>query len=254
MLKKVMVGLIGISSLAIVSFAADNIPSSSINWSEEIIKLLLAPIIAFLIPIMWKLSSIPINKYREKSMRNDSLIEVKLDLSLDKDIFEKAIFKCLLIRFGTDSYIKDMASESEKHDGRLRNEIIIGSCNNGNLSYTIPLHKRIGTQFKCYLELETKDEIENIVDRIKIIENKMDKKNKEIMELEREIENKESEFYLENKKRIRALEKEILKEESPIYDLGISCSKDKNRLFFLIRGYGSTKTVDNLYNNMLFPI
>lgn len=189
-------------------------------------------------------------------MRKDSLVKAKLDLDLDRDIFEKAIFKCLLIRFGTDSYIKDMASESEKHDGRLRNEIIVGSCDNGNLSYTISLHKRIGTQFKCYLELDTKEEIESIVEKIKIIENKMDKKNKEISKLENEIKNKEpeSEDYLINKKKIKILEKEIRNEEAPIYDLGISCSKDKNRLFFLIRGYESTKTVDGFYNNMLFPI
>lgn len=39
-----------------------------------------------------------------------------------------------------------------------------------------------------------------------------------------------------------------------IYDLSFSSSQHKNRIFFLLRDYGETTTVDHLTNNMLFPI
>lgn len=64
MLKRVIIGLIVISTISISSFAAEN-TSDPVKWEELIIKVLIAPIIAFLIPIMWKLSAIPINKYEK---------------------------------------------------------------------------------------------------------------------------------------------------------------------------------------------
>lgn len=39
-----------------------------------------------------------------------------------------------------------------------------------------------------------------------------------------------------------------------IYDLGFSGSNNKNRIFFLLRDYGTTETVDGFKNNMLFPV
>lgn len=128
------------------------------DFSKFFDDMVLAPLIAFFIPIMWKLSSIPINLTREYFMRKTSLIEIDLNIKLDSESFKNATFKCLLIRFGTDKYIKDMASDREKHDGRLRNKTIEGLYNNGKVIYSIPLHKRIGTQFKCYLEVPTKQE------------------------------------------------------------------------------------------------
>lgn len=104
---------------------------------------LLVPFIAFLIPIMWELATVPISYLKEWRMRKSSILEI--DLKLDTELIQtKNIhFKCLLVRYGTDHYIKDMASDREKHDGRLRNTIIEGTITNKFLHYHIPLHRRI---------------------------------------------------------------------------------------------------------------
>ena len=115
--------------------------------------LLLAPILALLVPIIWNFASIPISFIREFFMKKPAIIQ--LDLALEYPEFNNARFKCLIIRYGTDEYIKSMANDQEKYDGRLRNDIIDGIYDKGKLSFNIPLHKRIGTQFKCFLEVDT---------------------------------------------------------------------------------------------------
>lgn len=167
---------------------------------DSLKDLLLAPFIAFLIPIMWALAKIPIAYIHELIMRKQSLI--KIDLRLDTELakLENVRFFCLIIRYGTDSYIKDMASNNEKYDGRLRNTVIEGSLENGQLIYRIPLHKRIGTQFKCFLETPTKEAVDQIM------------KNRDIYK--------------------------------NISDLSFSCSNNRNRIFFILKGHGTTKSVD----------
>jgi len=172
------------------------------------VDLLLAPVFALLVPIIWNFASIPISYIREFFMKKPAII--KLDIDLEYPEFTNASFKCLLIRYGTDEYIKSMANDQEKYDGRLRNNIINGTYSGGKLSFNIPLHKRIGTQFKCFLDVKTKEEAEKIVKMAEKFEN--------------------------------------------IYDLSFSSSQYKNRVFFLLKDYGSTLTVDKLTNNMLFPI
>jgi hypothetical protein len=170
--------------------------------------LLLAPILALIVPIIWNFASIPISWLREFFMKKPAIIHIGIDLEYKE--LKNAVFKCLVVRYGTDEYIKSMANDQEKYDGRLRNEIVDATHTNGVLSFNIPLHKRIGTQFKCFLEVDTKEEAEEIVKQC----DKFD----------------------------------------GIYDLSFSSSQHKNRVFFLLKDYGETLTVDKLKNNMLFPI
>lgn len=54
---------------------------------------------------------------------------------------------CLVIRFGTDAYLATMASEQERRQGRLINGVIeIGA----NMILNLPVHRKLGTQFKLY--------------------------------------------------------------------------------------------------------
>ena len=78
------------------------------------------------------------------------------------------------------------------------------------MQHTQTVYSLIGTQFKCFLEADTKEEAEEIVKQC----DKFD----------------------------------------GIYDLSFSSSQHKNRVFFLLKDYGETLTVDKLKNNMLFPI
>ncbi len=66
-------------------------------------------------------------------------------------------FYCLIVRYGTDQYVGSLASDQEKYEGRLKNEkrkISVRFDNDGNavLTLTLPVHKRMGTQFKCFAE------------------------------------------------------------------------------------------------------
>jgi len=178
------------------------------SFEFDLIKLILAPIAALAIPIIWNFASIPIAYLREKSMKKPSAVKIDLDLNYPE--LEHAKFKCLIVRYGTDEYIKSMANDQEKYDGRLRNDIIDVNYQDGSLHFVIPLHKRIGTQFKCFLETESKEKAEKIIQRTE--------------------------------------------DFSGIYDLSLASSQHKNRVFFLLKDYGETKTVDGLKNNMIFPI
>lgn len=176
--------------------------------TDTVLKILLAPIAAFLIPIFWNFASIPISFLRELAMNSPSLVEMEFELS--DPCLDKAQFKCLLVRYGTDEYIRSMASEQEKYDGRLRNKMIDCLYENGKLSFTIPVHKRIGSQFKCFMEVPSESEARDIIEK-----------------------------------------QSKLKE---IYDLSHSSSQNRNRIYFLLRDYGETVTVDGLKNNMIYPV
>ncbi len=138
------------------------------NFELDLLKLFLAPVAALIIPIVWNFASVPIAYLREKSMKKPSAVNINLDLNYtEHPELENARFKCLVVRYGTDEYIKSMANDQEKYDGRLRNDIIEIDHQKGRLDFVIPLHKRIGTQFKCFLEVESKEQAEKIVQNAK---------------------------------------------------------------------------------------
>lgn len=66
--------------------------------------------------------------------------------------------RCLIIRYGTDQYIEHLASDRERQDGRLQNRVIqvpIQAHSDGSTTFRlrIPVHKRLGTQFKCFVDV-----------------------------------------------------------------------------------------------------
>jgi hypothetical protein len=75
--------------------------------------------------------------------------------------FEKgsAEIFCLIVRYGSDQYIEHMASDREKYDGRLINKAVkvqVERAEDGLVSFLLdlPVHKRLGTQFKCYVDVK----------------------------------------------------------------------------------------------------
>lgn len=66
--------------------------------------------------------------------------------------------RCLVVRYGTDNYIERLASDREKYDGRLQNRAItvpITVHEDGSTGFrlSVPVHKRLGTQFKCFVDV-----------------------------------------------------------------------------------------------------
>jgi hypothetical protein len=76
-------------------------------------------------------------------------------------------FSCLHVRFGSDQYLSSLASDQEKYEGRLRNAILpipmrFDSSGNAIFTLRLPLHKRIGTQFKCFVTVRHADAVDAV--------------------------------------------------------------------------------------------
>lgn len=109
--------------------------------------------------IFWWLATWATQWFEEKISRAPKTIEIvisKMDGIFDK---QKTRPQCLLVRYGTDQYIEHMASDAERYAGRLRNEIIdIEVVKDATTSVVhfvlkLPVHQRMGTQFKCYVDV-----------------------------------------------------------------------------------------------------
>ena len=84
------------------------------------------------------------------------IIDCPIDLTwLDRGLegFEiKTIpMYCLIVRFGNDMYLTQIASDQEKFEGRLQNLVIPVDLSRDIVKLRLPVHRRIGTQFKLYL-------------------------------------------------------------------------------------------------------
>jgi hypothetical protein len=69
--------------------------------------------------------------------------------------------RCLIIRYGSDDYLTELASPQDQWIGRLRNRALTmaskvdGRTHQLSASVMIPVHRRLGTQFKCFVDFKT---------------------------------------------------------------------------------------------------
>lgn len=127
----------------------------------------------------------------------------------------KEIKKCrlLFVRYGNDQYLKELASDREKHHGRLRNRIKpvkVRELNDGSLEleFKVKIHTRLGTQFKLFLDVE--GDVEKV--------------------------------------------KDYLNSHDNVYDVSDSLRPNKTRVFFLIRDFAETQTIEGFKNNIIWPV
>lgn len=67
-------------------------------------------------------------------------------------------WRLLLIRHGSDDYLRHMAGEADRQIGRTRHDVIsmkLALSNTGEvtLSWKLPVHRRLGTQFRCFADV-----------------------------------------------------------------------------------------------------
>jgi hypothetical protein len=146
---------------------------------------------------------------------------VLIGRSLSRDEYEQlkrviSGFYCLIVRYGTDQYLQHLASDEERHEGRLRLkvipiQVIFDQNDNASFQLTLPVHKRLGTQFKCFVEVWKLEEVNQVVAK--------------------------------------------LKQCQCILDIGQSHSQHRNRIYFLLDHFFTVKTVegDAIKNNYIFP-
>ena len=159
-----------------------------------------------------------VRKLEKKVEERMNLLNLKTSilLDLDRNILNWGKFYYLPVRYGTDQYIRDMANDEEKWIGRLRNEIYPlkvreVSSDKVEIQLKLKVHRRLGTQFKLFYELNSKYQ-----NRVKEIES--------------------------------AFSRSGLK-----YSFASSPAGNR-RIFFLLKEFGTVRTVDGLKNNMCFPI
>jgi hypothetical protein len=75
---------------------------------------------------------------------------------------------CQIIRYGTDQYIEKMASDQERYEGRLQNRVYkLKSRRDCRGQYIVrlalPVHKRLGTQFKLFVRLKDPSKADDVV-------------------------------------------------------------------------------------------
>ena len=83
-----------------------------------------------------------------------------LNLGPFEEIPPTARLKCILVRYGTDKYLEHLAPAQDKFEGRLRNKVyeVQPACSKDNLftfKASIPVHRRLGTQFKFFFEVDS---------------------------------------------------------------------------------------------------
>jgi hypothetical protein len=99
-------------------------------------------------------------------------------------------WKCLVVRFGTDAYLMHLASEQERFEGRLRNKVVPVETRNVPLllgierhvigTFKLPVHRRLGTQFKLFFEVPTERIAERIAKSSAFLETSIDKSTRPI--------------------------------------------------------------------------
>lgn len=97
-----------------------------------------------------------LHSWHLRTMTRHTVALARKQLPFDHRILKP---RCLIIRYGTDRYIEHLASDREKQDGRLQNRVIdvpIQAHGDGSTTFRlrIPVHKRLGTQFKCFVDVE----------------------------------------------------------------------------------------------------
>jgi len=76
----------------------------------------------------------------------------------DFDQVRKSVrgWRLMVVRYGTDDYLRSLAGEADRHIGRPRHDsrsmrLRLSASGEAVLRWTLPVHRRMGTQFRCYV-------------------------------------------------------------------------------------------------------
>ena len=195
---------------ALLGRIMNNLPDSLLL--ESLILGALATVLTAVIRIVWAGSSWLIE--RAVFLLSRSLTHHVIYLG-PVEAFPPGIrFSVLIIRFGTDQYISTMASDRERLVGRLQLKIypaeVRGKKDGAYLSFKVPVHKRLGSQFKVFADVEPGVDLEEIM--------------------------------------------QVFNANEEIHEVSISDSKFDRRIYFLLKDYAQTQTVDGPVNNFIYPV
>ena len=140
-------------------------------------------------------------------------IEVTFDAHPDVPSEIEAL-RYLFIRYGNDTYLKELASDQERHHGRLRNivrKVEVSDLPDGGkrIKLRLKVHKRLGTQFKLFVDVAG-----------------------DPAAVARYLNSHPNVYEVESSPR----------------------PGNRSRVFFLVRDFPTITTVDGFENNMIWPV
>lgn len=131
----------------------EQLPASLGNFNLYVDTTLVVALAAVIWTVARRLSQ---ELYFMMSLRTE---EISFRLAPKKDIPGNIkSLNYLFIRYGNDSYLEKMASDEERYHGRLRNKVVCVTNkkprSGDEVMVRIRLHKRLGTQFKFFIDIE----------------------------------------------------------------------------------------------------
>ncbi|MDO9524127.1 MAG: hypothetical protein Q7J57_01090 [Gemmobacter sp.] len=133
--------------------------------------------------------------------------------------------RLLFIRHGNDTYLQHLASDQEKHHGKLRNKVLPVTVQKGPdgvaINFRIRVHTRLGTQFKLFVDVAPSGPLT-----------------------------------LDNAAQDPAVQEVVayLKLHPNVHDVSVSGRPGRARVFFLLRDFDDVQTIEGFRNNMIWPV
>jgi len=129
---------------------------SALKNPHTLILLLNSALVAAVIRLVWLGITWLVDDIRFRRSAEPRTFSPELDFPRPANL-QGVTFSVLIVRYGTDPYIRDMASAAERSDGRLQNAVhTVDYTQAGDgpakLHLTVPMHRRLGTQFKWFAE------------------------------------------------------------------------------------------------------
>jgi hypothetical protein len=143
-------------------------------WSPKTAIQILAgsAVITALINTIWFAVSLGLQRFQQWWNAKSTIYPVAFSRGMTRERYAQIKdqiegFSCMHVRFGSDQYLSSLASDQEKYEGRLRNKILpiemrFDASGNAIFTLRLPLHKRIGTQFKCFVTVRREDAVEAV--------------------------------------------------------------------------------------------
>lgn len=141
--------------------------------SDEIVAALLVLVLTPFVRFLWLAGTVGFNHFREWAGQRVETCRIELGpFTIPLDRIEHmpghVTVCCLTIRYGLDEYLERLASEQEKFEGRTRLRIdrFVFRLDREARTYrgklAIRVHKRLGTQFKLFIEADGNRHAESI--------------------------------------------------------------------------------------------
>ncbi len=128
-------------------------------WWPLVVAPLFVALCTFLGGLAWA-AAVATSRW-SRSRINQVIVEIELKWLRDAiaampGTIPAGTLYCLVVRFGTDAYRTNVASEQERYQGRLLNRVV--EIKPDPMILNLPVHRKLGTQFKLYYLLPDEQE------------------------------------------------------------------------------------------------